>query len=234
MRNSDGKNEKKRESIAVHDDLRRLQNNERFKEAVLKAKGDVMATQELCYDFLIGDTDWIQHVIRHWDGEGPLPRTDSDEIYRSPIFRKPSNGASFNPIILGYYDGNFFARLEGFYGGTDTYFDGSPMLRRQSLFQRNKSGDTWVTLRIRLTNDLPQDEVNTWIHDQIFKARKARRPNSNDLVLSMLDEFFPRGRKLTVYSVSQYITEDLKPKLDQRGLSVSMSTAKIIAREWLK
>ena len=70
--------------------------------------------QELCYRFLIADTDWMCHVIESWDGKAPLPRTDSPKIWR-PLLNPPRKG-DFDPLVLGIYKGNFFSVLEGFRG----------------------------------------------------------------------------------------------------------------------
>ena len=234
------KDSKKRlESIAVESDLQRLQKSKAFKEAVLELNGNpsalmrdgIIGVQDLCYRFLIGDTEWMSHVIKYWDGKGLLPWTDNPEIYRSS-FTRLKKGASFSPIRLGLWEGNFFATLKGFFGGTDNYFDGSPRLRRQSIYQRDESGERWMTLRVRLTEDLTEAQMHSWVQDEIFKAKNHKRPSNEALILDLLEQYPPNTK--TIYGVTQYILKDLKPQLDHRGVSVKESQAKAIARKWVK
>ena len=211
--------ESRKDTAFVVRDLQELQASKEFQSAVLACNGDVGETTNLCYQFNIGDTAWMRHVIQKWDGKSPLPRSDDSVIRRK---------WSFSPITLGYWDGNFFASLRGYQGGEDRYVEGSPRLRAQAIYQRDDSGGRWLTLRMRLTPDLSVKEIGEWVKWATAASKKNKKPSLKPLAFSILESDPKRLQNASIYKIAQY----LRRKFQEKGIPLSESQSKSFAKEW--
>lgn len=222
------KSRAKQESLdaAAARDLEQLAASMPFKRIVASLRRDSNDYELLwhyCQMFGLGDMEWLQRVVKTWDGVSPLPAPKSNR--RAEEYDKNVWSGSFLPPGQGRKGSD----AENPYAYQMHMLKGSPRLAWKRTIYSDPLGDDWFTLKVRITSNLTQEDIASLAGNTLSMANmgrpKSTKPSFRSLAFRALADMSP---DCTIYRLAQ----KLQKQFESQGLLLSNSSAKAHVRAW--